>query len=615
MPVTAQDEARAAWERSVKPVLGGNSIRELRRSVASLLAPKRNAYRGGDRALRFLVPKPGEKAQKWQLRQHLFRDVPLTSFVANSHARYLYKQAPRRTWWVGEVEPNATQSARQILRGETVEADPVSAALASFVRDIYEANHHDSLMMRGARLLLRDALACLKVVPRIETDDPTIMMDWMGTLGEISPSGKDCEDSGIEDAWPIVDPDDWTRVLGTIETRGSGDDVAHWLHTPEMTVRVNDALESIEDELENPLGLLMFVYLGDGTTVLDRILPYHRAAINKSSTLDAVTMVQGFSQPVARGPVQGEVVEDETGKKHTRSSDSDILEVEINGDFFYARPDAPLDELDAQLDRMKTEGIEICDLPKAILSGDLGAVQPHTLRLMFQGTVASYQERVTLAQPFEDETALLVAAIADEWRGEFGLPGTGWRAPDRIGERGDGVLAWRIEFPASPIPSDDDAKRVSDQQDTAAGRMLLEDYVAKWILPGASGQAIADYVQALQAQRQPPAFEAGDGPPIFRFPSLDSEGAEGGGDRPTRVPGQESGAGESRSEELAALSLLAERLGRIGDVALLNVARQRIAELIGAGAVPEITSDQLLVARGQETAQSAKGKNGREEPA
>ncbi|MFA4972902.1 MAG: hypothetical protein WC683_09830 [bacterium] len=599
---------------SASPITDG-SVSDMSAAIAGALKDMRAAYKGGDAALDMLIMKRGTSPDDAQAMRRHFMDKPIAGVVVDTHARFLYGTPPQRAYWVGPERPDAVRAARRILAGESVESDKRTEALSQWFRDVHDANNHAALFMRGARLMMRDGMAALKVWLVYEDEDytdeaktqvrteavPVVRMDFMGTLPG---SQSKANGSGYEDAIPIFDPEDADYVIAVLELRRNrkGDVVKRTLWGNEEYTDIGDDWEPIGAPEPHPYGAPPFVFLGDGSTLLHRVIGYQRAAVNVQSALSAgIRTMAGQQVAVQKGRDNNPREDDGSGdgKGRVRMGRDNILYLdEGNTDFFFASPSFDAAPIGSELEKLVQEGMTMADLAPAIVLGGLAAIQPETLKQMLIPTIARYTENVTHATAFEDDKTLILARIAHAYAGEFGLP-SGWDIYE--GQRGDNQLDWDITFADSPLPVDRASEETRDSLAITHGTLTLEEFVGKYRLPSGSAQEIADYVKALREadkarfQDTMPTF--GEGKRTM-LDDPDAEEPTPSATEPTAAPttasanAQDIGA-VTDAVDFQALSLLLERLKRINDLALANVVRDKIAGALDASVAP-LTEEQFL---------------------
>lgn len=486
------------------------SIPELRRAIISRLKPYRTAYKSGQAMLAYLYRKAAESNESFNSRSKNFFDKPLSAVIVDEHSRFAYSRPPKREWWVGADKPNRMAQTRAILRGETVQQDKTSQALAEWFTDIYDLNLHRQLFLRGAKLKHRDGLAALKtyVDQGMEYGDdylnPTgpvrgVRMDFMGDFGD----GPMDLGFGYEDAIPILDPSDVDRVIGVIETRRPGNEEEYFIWSGVDVQKVGANFDPKSDAVPHGYGRPPFVYFGDKQSILVRVFDYQKALDNAASALNAgVRFVSGFPVPVFKGsapPPQNEQTID--GQPATRVAHDEMVVTEKDGDFGFVSAQFDIAGVQSYIDSTLREAFQMGYLPESIISGDVGAVQPMTLAQLLIPTEGQYRENVAQFTSAEDETIWLLARIGFDNAAEFGLGG-GWQVPETPHQSGNNFLDWDVTFAKSPMPQNDKEDRARDAADVASGLMLIEDFVGTWILPDGSPQEIADYVQALGKAKQ-----------------------------------------------------------------------------------------------------------------
>ena len=511
------------------------SVDEYSAAIAERLRPMRCAYAGGDSAIDFLILSTrGTAQEKDALRKH-FLDKPIAGVVVDTHARFMYGTAPQRSYFVGEERPDAVKAARRILAGESVEVDERTQALSQWFAEVYDANNHNALFLRGARLFLRDGMAALKVWVDYDESDfadeektqvkaeavPNVRMDFIGTLPSPQTKGTG---SGYEDAIPIFDPEDADYVLAVVEIRRNkeGGIIERRIWTSRDWTLIGADWQPIGEAVPHDYGAPPFVFLGDGSTLLHRVIGYQRSAINEQSALDSgIRTMAGKQLGVQVGEDDNPREDDGSGdgKGVVSRGRDNILRLRENGEFYFASPTFDAATVGAAVDKLVQEGMTMADLAPAIVLGGLAAIQPETLKQMLIPTIARYTENVTFAKALEDGATLILAHIAYTYAKALGLP-TGWSIYE--GKRAENQLDWDITFADSPLPVDRASEETRDSLAVTQGTLTLEEFVGKWRLPSGSAQEIADYVKALReadkARFQPAPFDFGAGRTSFLTP-------------------------------------------------------------------------------------------------
>ena len=481
---------------SASPIANG-SVDDMSAAITTALKELRAAYKGGDAALDMLVIKRGTAPADAEVMRRHFLDKPIAGVVVDTHARFLYGTPPQRVYWVGPERPDSVKAARRIANGETVETDARTEAISAWFRDLHDGNNHAALFMRGARLFMRDGMAALKIWIDDADDAPLVRMDFMGTL----PSGRtNSLGCGYEDAIPIFDPEDADYVLAVVEIRRnySGEIIARRLWTAYDWTEITVGWTPIGGATPHDYGAPPFAFLGDGSTLLHRVIGYQRSAINVQSALSAGLRTMAGQQIGVQVGEDDNPREDDgsgDGKGRVSMGRDKILRLREGGEFYFASPTFNATEVGEELGKLTQEGMTMADLAPAIVLGGLAAIQPETLRQMLIPTIARYTENVTHATAFEDDKTLLLARIAYANAAAFGLP-DGWEIYE--GQRGENQLDWDVIFADSPLPADRASEEARDSAAVDRGTLTLEDFVGKWRLPSGSSQEIADYSKSLR---------------------------------------------------------------------------------------------------------------------
>jgi hypothetical protein len=501
-----------AQEEIVKSYMGSSvsmrvSLKQRRERFNERREVLRLLYRGGQDPVTRLRGKSGESLLSWLQRRENFRNVRFIAHIVDTYAGLLYAKPPRRTFWVGEKPPSLTAQVLARTRGETLEIDPDDETIQDIFTKIYTRNAHGPLFLKAAQTYILEGVSAMKV--------------WLDegafALGEDAPIRMDIMDGG--DAIPILDPDDPDTVIGAWEMRG-----ARWrLWNHERWDWVNDdgslAPGNDDSGQMHSLGRVPFVWLGgvdaygkhislwldDAVTMQDRL-------INRESTNYAVTRAQGFPVPVLKSiePLANPVETDpRTGEQGHKMGWDQLVEItDPNGNFWFANPNANLEQLLSMYHADWQEGLRTHGLPDNVTATAAGVEQPMAMRFRWMAALGRRDHLIAIAEDFERGVSDIIWRWVNEW-----VLGGSFAQEEFQAE---------IRFPGNPFPEDERAEMDSDMRKVASGLMLKADFVLKHVLPAMSNaDDVAQYLEALAEENKVGSLNGLEPPmPQLNIPGL-----------------------------------------------------------------------------------------------
>ena len=445
------------------------------RTVA-FLSPYRTAYRGGDAAVRFLVPVPGESNTQWLQRRRHFENVPLIETIIEEQATQVYGIGPDRTIRYEDDE-----------NGDT----PATEEMDEAFRRIYdEANHKSLFRDRVAPAVFLDQWCSVKVWYQDETSK--LRLSYLPR----------------DNAYPIFDPMDLDTAIGWVEIRRVGRDWVRWLWTTteyglidadwKWQTMSSPEAERFESEtgswpVANPVpGVLPYVLFGsvnhDGHR-LETALQQQRALINDTSGYKIGRRSQAGSIPVTTHGPEGailtpEQVDPQTGERYVKVGINNGLELEHGSSFQFAKPDYPITEMAEALS--DDQRLYLSWNRISPLSVDSSGVpdQPMALALKMFVPQMERQRNINMLEAAETRLGEVVHAYAMAYVDDY--PAT------------ESPVVVEIDFPESVLPMDKTAERAADAADVPE-KMTLFRYLQKWDMAGESDQAINSEVEKIRA--------------------------------------------------------------------------------------------------------------------
>ena len=472
------------------------SITEHRAALRSRVRLDRVAYAGGHKAIsEFLIQRNREPGQQWAARQKHAHNIPVYRRAADTFARLVYGIAPTRKYWVGDQPRSKSDLITALKSGQTIEQDERTQAIQQWFKDTLDALYFDALMLRAMPLAIRDGARAFKAVPRFD---------------ESGAVGVTIADFDIEHAFPIRAPDNADEIVAAVETRHINDkdhyrlwSASEWYWVDENMRPTRPPAGQLDGD-DNVLGIIPFVWLGDESRAegnpLSDVIGYQRAAINADSALNLGTRLQAHAVPTIKGnAVGGTTQTGKSGEKQVSVNPWNMMQIEKDGDFYFANPGINLSVLKEIAESIERKGLEVAGLPEAIISGNAGQnVQPTTLMIQWYTALQIRNAYVMEAGKFEDALTNLLGVIASTYADDYGLPAF---SVDPMGT-GPDVLDWDITFPESPLPHDRDAAEQRSRDQVEAGFKLLEDHLAEFVYPNDTPEEIIGKAAAIRQQKQ-----------------------------------------------------------------------------------------------------------------
>ena len=477
------------------------SLKDTRDAIQSSLRRMRIAFEGGEAVIEELIMREAERPKEMKLRRAHYRDVPVTSTVIRTLAHLLYGQPPKIDVWIGERPPTTQAQLLALSKNEQLATDEASEEYSAWMQETLDANQNNALMLRAARMRLRDNRCAVKVWG----------VDAEGTGGALPFDRLRMDVHKAEDAIPIYDPEDPDVLLAVAEYRRD-----KWLlWTADEINLVDDKMESMVEAGLHPLpGTIPFAFLS-GDPILGWMPDYQKNLINKQSTISAVERAYAFPVYTSSGKLLNSDTTLPDGSKGVDMGGKRIL--------FYEDPAGGLTavSVDANVNDMReTYQAELREalnlgggLPDDIgASGGATPEQPTTVALRWIKSFINRDMLVLEAQAFEGARQHILAAYGAEYSKDFGLKQFDASAVD-----------WSVKFPKNPLPHDQREERELAMREVQAGVRLLADVVAD-NYPDADAEELQEIMEALKDQKktefpsfgfeQPPEVESEEPPEI-----------------------------------------------------------------------------------------------------
>jgi hypothetical protein len=456
------------------------SLDEWSEGIEQDLVEIRAATSGGPDALELLIRGQREGQKEWDNRQKRFRNVPICGFGANAYAWMIAGNGNGQTryWFADKPVPDIIS---QIVTPQAPADFEMSLALNKWMQDQFELANWETIFTEATFCAVRDGLSVARIWPRYV-------------------DGK-LEGFGVSVLWreqakPVYDavnPTLLSEVYEKVYTiDDSGKDVIRWRKwTSQYVVFVNSrTLEEEEERTPHQFGRPPFAFFGSGRSMLKDAVLDQRELIHRESIRLVITNAQGFSHTVIQGQPKTPVNREDADPfapadgSYTTGPHRTIVFGDKDGDMHFAIPDAPLGEHRLSFESLLMTSMRLSlGLPGDLMSNGQAPEQPTSIMYHWIIAKMSYSGLRNYAIKFKDdvvEIALPIAAI---------VSGLRFNVKD---------VDWEHEFREDPLPQDNQSDRGRDQVDVQAGRMLLEDYLRKWILPIGTPDEVRSYAAAIK---------------------------------------------------------------------------------------------------------------------
>jgi len=536
----APDVVRRSFRASATDMLGGETMAEIRQRIVSEIDGPRQAYLGGDKALEFLFPMPGETTNKKRIRDNLYHNVPLVRPISDTFGNLVYGDPyPTRSWYIGNAPPDIGTLAEALLAqlravrdGQELpsipQEDQASAAFSTWAHGVYEENGVKVLFrqMVGGRVdalgrwgggMLVDGGAALKVYPIRDDKNP-----GSATLGRVI--GLKFAMFPIEDAYPLPDPDDPDFVMAWVEKRQFGEKHANRLWARGGFEWVDDGLNRIDTPPgamppgDLRLDMPPFVLLSRGGTMMRDAVYQQKSLINGYSSYDFVKLSQGRATPVQKGKQLNKPVATEHDGLRVKLAEDTPLILEKDGDFFFAVPQVPLDDHLQGIKALENLAYKTHGLPDLVNESN-AAEQPWTMILRWFPALTVRKGIIPACHRFERDLAKVVTAYAAAYREDLGLPEFD---PEAVG--------FDVQFADNPMPQMSGSDREKALRERWKDGAILTTQYLHELDPELSAQELAEKAFALEAERtrrQPAA------PTVAPAPMMDPDHMTEPGGEPT----------------------------------------------------------------------------------
>jgi len=426
------------------------------------LQPYRDAVRGGEAAKKFLARKPDEDALLFKLREDAFQNINVCEIIVDEQSHFAYGQPPTR---------------KVMLFGAEDPTDERNEVIDRQFGEVYENN--------CAYSFYREQMATAAIADRW-----TWQKIWYGLDKSIrfSRIKREC-------VYPVRDPADPARsLLGVVEIRKRGTaDFEYLLWSTTEVKRITGGWKLISEEV-HPLKahkMIPFVPYGDitldGRHALGNAFYDQIVLINMRSWELAGWRAQAFAILVAIGEMIDEESPSEVdGVKRVKVGMDRFLQMEKGGQFSAVNPNFPIQQVrEAQSDLLR-ESLERSKVSSTAVDSSGTPEQPWSLIMRH---LRPLQDRMLNIARFKASEMLTMRTVAATANAVGMLP----IVPDG--------LVYSVTFPEDILPMNKKEQRDMDATDVEADRVLLEDYVEKWIKAGARKEEVSAYVEALDKQR------------------------------------------------------------------------------------------------------------------
>lgn len=594
-PERALEDVVKAWQDSAVDIIGESDFEKIRDTEYRRCQDAWIAYRGGETAARhFIMKNYAEKPTKYQERLIRAHNVQVVRPVVEFFTGALYGKHPERQYWIGPEPVSNPELARMWLKHfrdpenepePDLSADETSRELNAWFK--YYLRENGEVLKAQERMRYR----------MIEGITGTrIRLNQEGTVtepGEIA--GLLSEPWHRWDAIPIFDPNDRLKIVGVMEYHKGGRPSEWILHTAERWTYVTpDLSKDLGGGMDQPTGMLPWVFFGDGESTVTDAVEDQKYAINAANVEEVILRAQGFAVLAITGRIKNALKKSPQGEEGTPIGPLDALLLDEGASAEFLVPNAPLaDHRESRLQHLQ-KALAGHNLPKDFFADTSGTAERAMAKLL--GMIPSEMRRVAFAaecEVFERQKAHVEARYVSEYAPELDAPQ--FDPTSKAEEFGFGIT-----FTRSFIPTDDAEREERDRQRYLAGTMLVEEYLMR--RPENADldpKQIAMKAHELE-QEKTRAFDSmlsAEPLPFSDGPTADSPDEPEIKDDPGAATGDAAKVGAvTDAVDFQALSLLMERAGRIGDVAIVNVARERIAQALGAD-VESMTLEKMIAAK------------------